>query len=199
MNSLNVNNVRRMTNNARRVTRQNLRFSKLRGMQTGRIIKLIVLLGLPSGAQAIPWLSFLPSAAVTYLSQAVAVQVSKSALTSFLANENVRVYSAIIAGIAILYFMQKIYSSRTNRLRIQLERNRMRHNAEQREKNREAQNRLMKHQMNMMAMMMQSQTQVVSSAIREAIQTTHGMATALTRGEDPRVPVPLIRLPSISQ
>ena len=199
MNSLNVNNVRRMTNNARKVTRQNLRFSKLRGMQTNRIIKLIVLLGLPAGAQALPWMSFVPSAAITYLSQAVAVQVSKSAVTSFLANENVRVYSAIIAGITILYLMQKFYASRTNRLRMQLERNRMRHNAEQREKNREAQNKLMKHQMNMMSLMMQGQTQVISSAIREAIQTTHGMAAAITQGQDARVPVPLIRLPSISQ
>ncbi len=197
MNSLNVNNVRRMTNNARRVTRQNLRFSKLRGMQTSRIIKLIVLLGLPTGAQG--FYQYLPTAAINYIAQSASVYVTRTAITSFLANENVRVYSAVVAGLAILYLMQKMYASKTNRLRMQLERNRMKHNAEQREKNREAQNRQMKHQMNMMAMMLQGQTQVVSSAIREAIQTTHGMAVNLIEGKDARVPVPLIRAPSLLQ
>ena len=118
-----------------------------------------------------------------------ALKVARSEISSFLSEPNTKVYSAIVAAITVLLILQRVYSSRTNRMRITLETMRLSHNAEQRRMNREAMNRMANRQLQMFTTLVQGQGTIVKQAVREAVSITQPMLLQLENG---RVPVPRI-------
>jgi hypothetical protein len=192
-----------MTAKARNTARRDLRFSSLSGMSTKKIITTIILLSMPTKASAVS-LSGVAAAATAFgtfmapiiqrvttpVAYAGALKVGLSEVKTFMSDTNTRVYSAIIAAITVLFLLQKVYASRTNRMRISLEASRLAHNAEQRRLNREAMNRMANRQLQMFNRMAQSQGTIVKQAVREAVALTRPMLLQLEDGGDPVVPIP---------
>ena len=197
-----IPNIKRMTAKARNTARKDLRFSSLSGMSTKKIITTIILLSMPANASAISIGPLLTAATAfgTFLAPIIqkittpvayvgALKVARSEISSFLSEPNTKVYSAIVAAITVLLILQRVYSSRTNRMRITLETMRLSHNAEQRRMNREAMNRMANRQLQMFTTLVQGQGTIVKQAVREAVSITQPMLLQLENG---RVPVPRI-------
>jgi len=196
-----------MTPMARNTMRKELHFSAFSGMSTKKIITTILLLSLPRGVNAVSISGFI-SAAVAFgayltpliqqfsnpLAYAGASKVGTREVKSFLNDSNVKIYSAIVAAITVFYLVQKMYSSQTNRMRLQLESARLSYNAEQRRLNREAANRMANRQLQMFNRMVQSQGAIVKQAVQEAVTLTRPMLMQLENGRDPIVPVPRLML-----
>jgi len=203
MQRYNANNIKKMTPKARTAARKDLRFSKLSGMTTKKIISTILLLSLPKGADAFS-LSFsglfqAASAAGAFLAPliqqtakpaayAASVKVVGGEIKSLLNRTDVKVYSAIVAAITVLVLIQRMYANRT---RVQLENRRMAHNAEQRRLNRESQKQ-------MFNMMIQGQTGLVKQAVQQAVAIANPMMLQLEAGRDPVVPIPRIVAPPVA-
>lgn len=200
-----IPNIKRMTAKARNTARRDLHFSSLSGMSTKKIITTILLLSMPKSASAYSMDQVLAAATAfgvfiapiinkitTPVAYVSAIKVGRAEITSFLSNSNTKVYSAVIAAITVLLILQRVYSSRTNRMRITLETMRLSHNAEQRRMNREAMNRMANRQLQMFTTLVQGQGSVVKQAVREAVALTQPMMLQLESGRDPVVPIPKI-------
>lgn len=200
-----IPNIKRMTAKARNTARKDLHFSSLSVMSTKKIITTILLLSMPAGASAVSVSELVAAATAfgTFLAPIIqkittpvayvgAIKVARSEISSFLSNSNTKVYSAIVAAITVLLILQRVYSSRTNRMRITLETMRLSHNAEQRRMNREAMNRMANRQLQMFTTLVQGQGTVVRQAVREAVALTQPMLLQLENSRDPIVPVPRI-------
>ena len=161
-------NVKRMTSRARNAARKDLRFSGLSGMTSKKIISLILLLSLPTGVKA-NVMSVLTAAGVFLmpLIQSVAKPLAYTGLIktgakeakTLLDNQTLKIYAAVVAAITVLLIIQRIYASKTERVRIaestRLEMMRLTHNAEQRRLNREAMNRAEQRRLEMFNKMIQ--------------------------------------------
>jgi len=192
-----------MTAKARNTARKDLHFSSLSGMSTKKIITTILLLSMPASASAMSagglvavatafgtFMAPIIQRITTPVAYAGALKMSLSEVKSFLNDPNTRVYSAVIAAIAVLLILQRVYSSRTNRMRITLETMRLSHNIEQRRLNREAMNRMANRQLQMFTTLVQGQGTIVKQAVREAVSLTQPMLLQLESGRDPIVPIP---------
>lgn len=200
-----IPNIKRMTPKARDTARKDLRVSSLSGMSTKKIISVILLLSLPKNVSASSISGLLSAATAfgTFLAPVIQrvsapaayagmIKVASSEAKSFLNDSNTKIYSAIAAAITVILLLQRVYASRTERMRITLERNRLAHNAEQRRLNREASREAMNRQLQLFNRIVQGQGMMVKQAVQEAVLRTQPMLLQLEEGKDPVIPIPRI-------
>jgi hypothetical protein len=128
----------------------------------------------------------------TPVAYAGALKMSATEVKSFLNDTNTKIYSAVVAAITVILLLQRVYASRTERMRITLERNRLAHNAEQRRLNREASREAMNRQLLLFNRIVQGQGMLVKQAVQEAVSRTQPMILQLEEGKDPVIPIPKI-------